>query len=247
MRRCREALIVIRPAVADDRDGIASLIRRRAAWMRDGGLLRWRGWEIGADVLAGQADDPRWAVWVVVAESGAVIGVTTTDVTPELGWTEQERAEPAVFLQSTVTDPAHAGVGMAIAFWALDFAARRGDRWVRRGVLTDGDGGNAGLVRYYRRQGWRVVRRVGHSRKAGITVWSLARPAERQAWLAYRGGMASFGELFPGVKKLRKESDEDGGGELFEAGPLDLDAGVVRLAPRPKPRRDDTGDDDQPS
>jgi hypothetical protein len=121
---------------------------------------------------------------------------------------------------------------MAIAFWALDHAARRGDVWVRRGVLTDGDGGNLGLVRYYRRQGWRVVHAIAHPRKTGITVWSLARPAEQQPWLAYREGMASFGELFPGVKKLRKESEEDAGGELFEAGPLDLDAGVVKFAPR---------------
>lgn len=103
---------------------------------------------------------------------------------PGLGWTEQEQAEPAVFLQSTVTDPAHPGLGMLIAFWALDHAARQGEHWVRRGVLTDGDGGNLGLVRYYHRQGWRVVRAIRHPRKDGITVWSMSRPAERQPWLA---------------------------------------------------------------
>lgn len=50
--------------------------------------------------------------------------------------------------------------------------------------------------------------------------------------------MATFGELFPGAK-LRKESpDDDGSGERFEAGPLDLDSGVVRLTPKPKPKQE---------
>ncbi|TDP95118.1 hypothetical protein [Labedaea rhizosphaerae] len=58
--------------------------------------------------------------------------------------------------------------------------------------------------------------------------------------------MASFGELFPGVKKLRKESEEDAGGELFEAGPLDLDAGVVKFAPRKEdPRKQEAKKDEE--
>lgn len=61
---------------------------------------------------------------------------------------------------------------------------------------------------------------------------------------AYRWGMASFGELFPGVKKLRKESEEDAGGEHFEAGPLDLDGGVVKFAPRAKEKKPKPQDDD---
>jgi hypothetical protein len=48
--------------------------------------------------------------------------------------------------------------------------------------------------------------------------------------------MGQFGELFPGAK-LRKESEDDAGtGEPFEIGSLDLDRGVIRLAPRPAPR-----------
>lgn len=59
--------------------------------------------------------------------------------------------------------------------------------------------------------------------------------------------MASFGELFPGVKKLSKESEEDAGGELFEAGPLDLDNGVVKFAPRPVKKDKAADDDSQPT
>ncbi|RZS39310.1 hypothetical protein EV193_104527 [Herbihabitans rhizosphaerae] len=175
-------MYLIRPAEPADRAAVEALVRARSAWMRDHGLGRWRGWEHSARALADQIAEPDWPVWVLVDPAGDLIGVTTTDETPHLGWTEHERAEPAIFLQSTVTHPDHAGqsLGMVIAFWALDRAARLGQRWVRRGVLTDQHGGNLGLIAYYRRQGWRVVRTIPHPRKPQITVWSLARPAARQ-------------------------------------------------------------------
>jgi hypothetical protein len=45
--------------------------------------------------------------------------------------------------------------------------------------------------------------------------------------------MGQFGELFGGAAKLRKESEEDAGtGERFEAGPLDLESGVIPVRPR---------------
>ncbi|MBP2471410.1 hypothetical protein JOF53_000282 [Crossiella equi] len=48
--------------------------------------------------------------------------------------------------------------------------------------------------------------------------------------------MAQLGELFPGRKIGKVTSDEDGTGEKFDPGPLDLDSGVVRFTPRPKPK-----------
>ncbi|SDC76841.1 hypothetical protein [Actinokineospora iranica] len=177
-------MYVIRPGAPEDREAVATLVGARAEWMRASGLSRWQGWAKTADTLASLVGEPGWpTVWLLTDVNGALLGTTTLGITPDLGWTEQERAEPAIFLQSTVTHPAGAGggLGMVIAFWALDRAARQGRQWVRRGVLSDSGGGNLGLVRYYRRQGWRVVRTVPHPRKPGeITVWSLARPAARQ-------------------------------------------------------------------
>ncbi|MEV4318988.1 hypothetical protein [Actinocrispum sp. NPDC049592] len=50
--------------------------------------------------------------------------------------------------------------------------------------------------------------------------------------------MGQFGELF-GAQKLRKESeDDDGTGERFDHGPLDLASGVVPVRPRPAKARD---------
>ena len=46
--------------------------------------------------------------------------------------------------------------------------------------------------------------------------------------------MGQFGELF-GPGKLRKESSDDQGtGDPFEPGSLDLDAGVIRIRPTAK-------------
>jgi hypothetical protein len=177
---------MIRPGRLGDRDQVRGMVRERARWMRERGQERWVTWDRVADALAAQVGDPAWATWVLHTGTGEIVGVTTAGTeTPGLGWTEQERAEPAVFLHTTVTHPrcAGAGLGVVIAFWALDLAAREHRLWVRRGVLTIGDA-NRGLVRYYRQQGWRVVRAVPHPRKAGVVVWSLQRPAELQAGLA---------------------------------------------------------------
>jgi hypothetical protein len=57
--------------------------------------------------------------------------------------------------------------------------------------------------------------------------------------------MGQFGELF-GPGKLRKESAEDEGtGERFEHGPLDLEAGVIAVRPqaKDKPAKDEPAED----
>ena len=173
-------MLLVRPIEADDQHAVRELVRARAEWLRERDLGRWRGWMNAAEHLSAQAACPEVPTWAVESvETGSIVGLTVTAETPALGWTAEEREESAIFLESTVTHPALAGcgVGMAIAFWALDQAARRGVHWVRRGVLTDTAGTNLGLVRYYRRQGWRVVRSAPHPVRAGIAVWSLARPS----------------------------------------------------------------------
>ncbi|QTR04390.1 hypothetical protein J7S33_05685, partial [Saccharothrix algeriensis] len=89
--------------------------------------------------MAGQVGDDRWPTWVLCESRGGVVGVTSASpLTPALGWSPEEQAQSATFLQSTVTDPRFVGrgLGVVIAFWALDYAAGLGHDWVRRGVLT---------------------------------------------------------------------------------------------------------------
>ncbi|GAA0533725.1 hypothetical protein [Saccharopolyspora thermophila] len=51
--------------------------------------------------------------------------------------------------------------------------------------------------------------------------------------------MGAFRELFPG-RKLKHEGDESGVGQQHDpGGPLDLDSGVVYLAPPEQPSTDD--------
>jgi GNAT superfamily N-acetyltransferase len=164
-----------RPARPDDENAVAALIRARAAWMAGRGLDGWCGWADAAERLAAQVGDPHFPVWTLTQTSdGRVAGITTafTD-TPSWGWTEAERAESAVFLATTVTDPELRGdrPGRRIVLWALDHAAQNGHRRVRRGC----SGG--GLLRYYRDvQGWTLVRTV---QRHGEPMHLLARRAAR--------------------------------------------------------------------
>ncbi|WP_030917212.1 hypothetical protein [Streptosporangium amethystogenes] len=174
----------MRPATADDIAPITDLIRTRAAWMREREIEGWDGWHENADMLAGQAGISGIPVWALVhTTSGIVAGVTSVfENTPSLGWPDEtERAESALFLATTVTDPAYAHhkPGSLIAWWALHQAAIQGRSWVRRGT-----GPFPGLVAYYETQGWRVVRTF---QQDGVTGYALARCAELQPHLPSLG------------------------------------------------------------
>jgi hypothetical protein len=175
-------MFILRRATADDEKPVAEMILARSAWMRQQGVAGWEGWEASAPVLAGQAADPAFPVWVLTREDdGAVAGCTSVfEESPPWFWTEAERAEPSFFLATTVTDPAYAGqrTGVLIAWALLDHAARTGRAWVRRGTTEPG------LVRYYRDvQGWSVVR---EKERDGLLVTGLARRAELQPGLPVR-------------------------------------------------------------
>lgn len=56
--------------------------------------------------------------------------------------------------------------------------------------------------------------------------------------------MGQLGELFPGAKLRRDARDEEGTGQRFEPGPLDLDSGVVQIRPKsPPPHRDEDSEE----
>jgi hypothetical protein len=144
------------------------MIRARSAWMRERGIPDW---ETSADELAAQAEEAASPVWVLT-RAGQVVGCTSLyDQSPAWFWTEQERAEPAIFMATTVTHPDYAGqrLGCRLAWWVLDHAARTGRTWVRRGTIEPG------LVRYYTDvQGWHVVRT---KERDGLTVVGFTRQA----------------------------------------------------------------------
>ncbi|MFI6036043.1 GNAT family N-acetyltransferase [Streptomyces sp. NPDC051315] len=160
----------VRLARPDDELALVSLIEDRAAWMRERGLEDWEGWLSSAPMMAARAVRPRSPAWVLEHARGRVVGCTTVSDRPlDEGWSSAERDEPALYLNTTVTDPAwrQHRPGALLAAWAVRRAAATGRTWVRRGCTSEG------LLRYYRDgQGFDLVRTV---RSGGTMTHLLAR------------------------------------------------------------------------
>lgn len=162
----------MRRATAADRPAVEAMMLAGIRWMASHGVADAEAWAQAAPELAAQCTEEPTYMWVL-HRGDRITGCTSAyDETPLTGWTDAERAESALFLATTVTDPAYRRYrsGHLIALWMLDHAARSGIRWVRRGTTEDG------LVRYYRDvQGWELM----HSVPVGDrTVHMLGRRAE---------------------------------------------------------------------
>jgi hypothetical protein len=94
------------------------------------------------------------------------------DQGPPWGWTDEERAEPALYLSGSITDPAVREVrpGTLMAWWAVDQTARHGVPWVRRHYHFEG------VARYNESQGFTIVRT---EQRTHATLFMMARRAER--------------------------------------------------------------------
>ncbi|MFG1925251.1 GNAT family N-acetyltransferase [Cryptosporangium sp. NPDC048952] len=169
-----------REATADDVPQLTAMIRARGEWMTARNIRGGEGWSRRADSLARQAADPTFPVWVLV-DGNRVVGCTSFyDAVPAWLWTDEaDRAEPSIFLATSVTDPDYAGRRLAclMAWSALDLADRRGQKWVRRGTGPD-----PGLVRYYSEVQRFDLVRTGDFH--GDTGYGLQRRAARQPHLA---------------------------------------------------------------
>ncbi|MEU1815115.1 GNAT family N-acetyltransferase [Streptomyces roseifaciens] len=170
-------MFAMRPATAADIPAVEAMILTRCAWMEERGLLSWRR---NAGDLAGQAVNPDGDMWVLANTTGRIIGCTTVqEKTFHCGWTDEERAEPAHYLYSSVTDPAYRRYrpGTAMALWAVDRAAAEGRTWVRRGCNYPA------LVDYYASQGFTLIHDV---QRTNHRYYLMARRAEPIADLSER-------------------------------------------------------------
>ncbi|MFE4666254.1 GNAT family N-acetyltransferase [Streptomyces sp. NPDC056716] len=162
----------MRPAVAEDQEAIATMVRARMAWMRERSVPDWPRTDDDVNTIASQAADPHFPVWALV-DDGRIIGCTTVfTTTPQWGWTPEELAQSAYFLATSFTHPARRSdqPGRLMAWWALDRAAREGVEWVRRGTFAER------LMTYYRDvQGWELVHTP---RRRNRTAYLMARRAE---------------------------------------------------------------------
>ncbi|GAA4986210.1 hypothetical protein GCM10023334_117410 [Nonomuraea thailandensis] len=123
---------VMRPATAADRPAVTRMIHARCQWMEERGLPSWRA---SVDELVGQCENPDGDVWILEgAEHGVAGQMVVQDQGPPWGWTDEERAEAALYLSGSITDPALRSrkPGTLMAWWAVDRAAQLGVQWVRR-------------------------------------------------------------------------------------------------------------------
>ncbi|WP_405648536.1 GNAT family N-acetyltransferase [Streptomyces uncialis] len=168
----------MRPAAIADAPAVRAVVLARSVWMDERGMPSWCD---SADDLAGQTENSDGSMWVLAEEAtGRIVGCTTVQrETPPWGWTQEELAEPADYLYTTITDPSDRDhrPGTVIAHWAVDRAARTGRRWVRRGCMFPG------LVRYYETQGFTLLHEVQRTHNR---VYLMARKAEPVIGLSTR-------------------------------------------------------------
>jgi len=163
-------VLQMRLARTSDKTAVARVVGARCDWMEARGLPSWRG---ATDDLVAQCDNPEGDVWVLVDVDAGVIGQTLVqEQGPPFGWTDAERAESALYLSGSVTDPAARALrpGSLIAWWAVDLAARRGVPWVRRHAQVPQ------VAAYDQDQGFGLVR---EEQRTHARLWMLARKAER--------------------------------------------------------------------
>ena len=87
-----------------DRAAVARFVDARCDWLEARGLPSWRS---ERDDVVAQCDNPEGDVWVLDDEAAGVIGQTVVQWQgPPFGWTDAERAESALYLSGSVTDPA---------------------------------------------------------------------------------------------------------------------------------------------
>ncbi|MCM2390132.1 GNAT family N-acetyltransferase [Streptomyces albipurpureus] len=176
---------VMRPALPKDAAAVIRIILARSEWLEKRDMPSWRG---SAEKLAALTSNEDGSMFLLEADGQPVGCTTVTDSTPPMAWTQEELAEPSLYLYSTITDPVIRGAnpGALIALWAIDRAALEGKRWVRRGCRF------SGLVTYYERQGFRVVHEM---QKTNGPMYLMGRHAERIEDLEDRlnGVLSPFG------------------------------------------------------
>ncbi|MFD3498594.1 GNAT family N-acetyltransferase [Streptomyces sp. NPDC058678] len=169
--------MIITPAEPHDVTKLLVFRQEAAAWLRDMGSDQWSR-PYPADKLLATIE----AGTVFMLRDGHTTAATIT-LTPQAEenlWTDDELAEPSMFVNKLTVAREYAGqnLGGRLLDWASDRAHRAGARWVRLDAWTT----NEGLQRYYLNQGFTHVRTV----REGVAVNGGPRVS---GWLAQRAAM----------------------------------------------------------
>jgi hypothetical protein len=161
--------LCMRPAAARDYEPLLAMMAARCDLMEQLGQESWRE---NIQDLSGLCVHEDAGMWVLGSARLGIIGTTTLIATPPpWGWDEEEMAQPAVYLYTTVTHPSARCMkpGALIAHWAVGRAAEQGLSYVSRGCFAPE------LAAYYQTQGFQVVREMDRKK---VHAYLLQHPAE---------------------------------------------------------------------
>ena len=158
-------------ATPNDLDTLVALRDQAAAWLASKGINQWQEpWPTEDLMVEGMLRSIEAGETFIVWDDDHTPAATITInhwAKPEL-WTEQERAEPALYAHKVTVDRAYGGQGLGAELldWAGTRAANQGARWLRVGVWTTNDK----LQQYYRDQGFTHVHTVvlPHNRSGAV-------------------------------------------------------------------------------
>ncbi len=149
-----------RPAEPGDLATIIGMIDEAAGWLGEKGTDQWSTpWPDRAQrddrVKRGIADG---CTWMVLDEVSVAATISCRPYGNRHLWSDDERAEPAVYVSRLIVRRSHAGqgIGHELFDWAGQSAARQyGALWVRIDVWTT----NVALHEYYEKRGFRFMRK----------------------------------------------------------------------------------------
>ena len=168
--------LAVRPAAVAELDVVMTLLRERIEWLRARGSDQWSTWESWEAKIPPTLE--RGHVWLLL-DDDRPIGTVTVDFQGDRDfWAEEECTEPAAYLSKLAVRVDYAGneLGALLTDWAIDYAYRRGCRYVR----LDAWKANDQLHSYYASRGWRYVRTVDNpGRNSGALFQVPVKPMTR--------------------------------------------------------------------
>lgn len=162
----------IRRATVEDSADIWALLKETISWLRTLGTDQWSNWQswegqngkVTRAIAAG-------SVWLLHDGRRLAATVTIEPYGDPDFWTEQERAEPALYISKLAVRRAYAGRGLGALLlnWARDRTYRSDADWAR----LDVNRGNERLRAYYLAYGWQHLRDVDRPGRQSGALFQL--------------------------------------------------------------------------
>ncbi|WP_067226146.1 GNAT family N-acetyltransferase [Streptomyces sp. NBRC 109706] len=145
----------IRTANPDQLDTVEALLTEASTWLASRGIDQWQ-YPPHRDRIKSALE--QGVCFLALADDQPIGTIQVDDFADPEFWTPEDAPDTAFYVHRMAVSRAAAGEGAGAVMldWAADRAARAGRAWLRLDAWKD----NAGLHRYYKRQGFALVRIV---------------------------------------------------------------------------------------